>query len=214
MKKLIVALAAMAALWTVLPPASAAGAASAKAEPAAQAQADTAGIEAFSDTTGAGTAQPVAHSSYSVSVSGGASDDMVERMSDFTSDAVITIVAILVMFFVAPVGILALLFYFIYKSRKQKLRLAEMAMAKGQPLPGGLLREQAEPAELVWRRGIRNVSVGLGLACVFYFFGMDFFVGIALFVAIYGGGQLVIARTSGGKTRKTGGADDYEEIKD
>lgn len=211
MKKLIVALASMAALWTVLPPASAAGAASAKA---AQAQADTAGIEAFSDTTGAGTAQPAAHSSYSVSVDAATVDSLLKDRPWFANDMFGVFMILLLVFVLAPLLILGLLFYFIYKSRKQKLRLAEMAMEKGQPLPGGLLREQAEPAELVWRRGIRNVSVGLGLACVFYFFGMDFFVGIALFVAIYGGGQLVIARTSGGKTRKTGGADDYEGIKD
>ena len=148
---------------------------------------------------------------YSVSMDSDSMEEVARRMMGFTGEAAIAIVAILVIFFLAPVGVLALLFWFIYKNRKQKLRLAELAMAKGQPLPDSLAPGRLEPAELVWRKGIRNVSVGLGLACLFAFMEWGWAIGIALFVAIYGGGQMVIARTSAAKKREGTEAGSGEE---
>lgn len=181
---------------------AAAGTAAAQAMASVTLTADTAGIDAFSDTTDTAAAIIPHSATYSVSMDSGSMEEMARRMMGFGSDALIAIVAILVIFFAAPVGVLALLFWFIYKNRKQKMRLAEMAMAKGQPIPDGLVRERPEPAELVWRKGIRNVSTGLGLACLFAFMEWGWAIGIALFVAIYGGGQMVIARTSAAKKQK------------
>ena len=74
-----------------------------------------------------------------------------------------------------------------------------MAMEKGQPIPGGIVREGLEPAELVWRNGIKNVSVGLGLSCLFGIMNFDLGIGLAVLLTFYGVGQMVIARTSASK---------------
>ena len=211
MKLQTIALAACALL--ALGPTTETAASTAAALPPASASpaADTAGIDAYSDTTDTATAIIPHGATYSVSMDTGSMEEMVDRLTGFTSEALIAIVAILVIFFLAPVGALALLFWFIYKSRKQKARLAELAMEKGQPLPEGLAPGRLEPAEHVWRKGIRNVSIGLGLACLFAFMEWGWAIGIALFVAIYGGGQMVIARTSAAKKRRGDEAVDFEE---
>lgn len=112
---------------------------------------------------------------------------------------------VLLLFVVSPAVILSLLFHFIWKVRKQKMHLAEVALEKGVPLPDGLVGERLEQVEVVWRKGIRNVSVGLGLVCIFAFVGWGWSIGVALFVTIYGVGQMVIARTSAANGRKACG---------
>lgn len=211
MKKQIITLAACALLALGFTTETAAGTAAAQAVAPAALAADTAGIDAYSDTTDTAVAVIPQGATYSVSMDSDSMEEVARRMMGFTGEAAIAIVAILVIFFLAPVGVLALLFWFIYKNRKQKLRLAEMAMAKGQPLPDSLAPGRLEPAELVWRKGIRNVSIGLGLACLFAFMEWGWAIGIALFVAIYGGGQMVIARTSAAKKREGTEAGSGEE---
>lgn len=49
--------------------------------------------------------------------------------------------------------------------------------------------------EIQWERGIRNTSIGVGLAILFKLMGGDGLVGIGLLIAILGIGQLVIAKT-------------------
>lgn len=61
--------------------------------------------------------------------------------------------------------------------------------------------------ELEWRRGIRNVSIGLGLALMFGWWGADALVGIGLLVMCYGAGQMFIARTP----KRNGRKDDRDD---
>ena len=51
---------------------------------------------------------------------------------------------LLILFVLAPLVIIIALFYFINKNRKQKMKLAQMAMQQGQPIPDQLLEEQAD----------------------------------------------------------------------
>ena len=55
---------------------------------------------------------------------------------------VFVLLVLFILFVLAPVIILIVLFYFINKNRKQKMKLAEMAMKQGQPIPDQLLVEQ------------------------------------------------------------------------
>ena len=48
---------------------------------------------------------------------------------------------LLIIFVLAPVLIIVALFYFINKNRKEKMRLAQMAMQQGQPIPDQLLND-------------------------------------------------------------------------
>ena len=59
--------------------------------------------------------------------------------------------------------ILGVLLYFIYKNRKERIRLAEKAMESGQAIPDNLLPEKVPTPDSVWQKGIRQLCLGVGL---------------------------------------------------
>ena len=60
-----------------------------------------------------------------------------------------------------PVFIIFVVFFFRYKNRKARYRLAEQALAAGQPLPEGFIRESKPTDQRT--QGIRNTFTGIGL---------------------------------------------------
>ena len=52
------------------------------------------------------------------------------------------------------------------------------------------------PSNYQWERGVRNTSIGVGIALLFQFMDLDGLVGLGLLIAILGIGQMVIAKTS------------------
>ena len=82
-----------------------------------------------------------------------------------TREAIIAIVAI-VSVFGLPLVVVFIVFFFRYKNRKAKYRLAEQALASGQPLPEHLFKD-TESID-TRSKGIKNVFAGIGL---FIFFG-------------------------------------------
>ena len=103
---------------------------------------------------------------------------MMNGLSWISSGMVNTLLILLIIFVISPVAILIVLFYFIYKSRKQKLQLVE------------------SNDDILWRKGIKNVFVGIGLMFLFGFMDISTGIGIGFLVLFYGAGQAVIARTS------------------
>lgn len=162
---------------------------------------DNEGIEAYSDTTDTYLPDSTSHNSYSVNIGYDDFNDM-PRMMEWTSGLMTPVIIIMILFVLAPVAILALLFFFIYKSRKQKLKLAEMAIQSGQPMPEDLLRSAAASSEDMWNKGIKNIFLGIGLVAFFYFLGIGIGKGIGSLVFFYGVGQAVIARTSASKRER------------
>lgn len=169
---------------------------------------DTAGVEAYSDTTTADSAVVPQQHTYSVMLDSDTLGGTLNGLIGQASGSLGAFVILLLLFVVAPAVPLVLLFYFIYKMRKQKMRLAEMAMEKGLPIPGDVVGSRLEPTEQIWRKGITNVSVGLGLASLFFFMDFDIGVGIGMLVIFFGAGQMVIARTSAAKRQKRDDGDD------
>lgn len=47
-----------------------------------------------------------------------------------------------------------------------------------------------------WEQGVRNTSIGVGIAILFKIMGLDSLVGIGILIAILGIGQMVISKTS------------------
>lgn len=93
-----------------------------------------------------------------------------------------------------PVLIIFIVFFFKYKNKKAKYRLAEQALAAGQPIPAEFFNQKLESGVL--QKGISNTFIGIGL---FVFLGAitkDFGIGcIGLFVMFMGIGQIVIHYT-------------------
>ena len=166
---------------------------------------DTTALEAFSDTTGTSsvvddTVQST-YSTYHVSINQddvdpkffGIIDSMFESLA---GGMMLALIITVIIFVIAPLVILFLIFYFIYKYRKQKLQLAETAMKTGQPIPTELAKKPSVNDEDAWAKGVKKVALGAGLiACCWI---LDFELGIAAgyIFFFYGLGLMVIAKTT------------------
>ena len=114
--------------------------------------------------------------------------------------AIISIIAI----FGMPVFIIFVVFFFRYKNRKARYRLAEQAIAAGQPLPENFIREN-RPADQR-SQGIKNTFTGIGLFIFLWAITGEFGIGaIGLLIMFMGIGQWII----GSKQQKTDDVDPF-----
>ena len=101
--------------------------------------------------------------------------------------AIISIIAI----FGMPVFIIFVVFFFRYKNRKARYRLAEQALAAGQPLPEEFIRENKSTDQRT--QGIKNTFTGIGLFIFLWAITGEFGIGaIGLLVMFMGLGQWLI----------------------
>ena len=167
------------------------------------------GIEAYSDTSS--TAQPLDTADYSTTAD---ADDINDsnrfdpsRFSDpfswfaflGTSGFVGILLTILLLgvgllFLFMPLIIVLLIMRYMVRRHNDRVRLAEKAMEQGQPISEGEMPLNKKSPDYLWRRGVRNVSIGAGLALFFWFLGADPLVGIGLLVACLGLGQMFMVR--------------------
>lgn len=173
---------------------------------------DTCGIVAYSDTTVTDTA---AANSADGEDKHGTGVWTINDVSDpFNLIAYLTNLdfggVIVAIFFVllciitvlSPVILIAVILYLVFKRRNDRYRVIEKAMETGQPLPDDMKRGAIESNEVLWRKGVKNFFIGLGLIAVFVSFGIESLIGVGVLVALYGAGQGVIAKTSAGKKDK------------
>lgn len=175
--------------------------------------ADTSSIVAYSDTTANDTAA-VHHSYKKVNPY---DEDISFKDIDkdpFSLIAYLTSVStggiIVAIFFVllciitilSPVILVAVILYLVFKRKKDRYRVIEKAMENGQPVPDDMNKNYLESNEVLWRKGVRNFFVGLGLIAVFLSLSIESLIGVGVLVALYGAGQAVIAKTSAKKEDK------------
>jgi len=162
-------------------------------------------VEAFSDTTTATTNANVnedddytthRHVTYE------ASDEDVEQIvkgvfSGMGGAALlIPILGILCFGFFLPIVILILVFYFINRNRKEKYRLAQMAIQNGQQIPEELLKESYNVDKNAYNDGIKQMCTGIGLAIFLGLIMEELGFGIGALVFFIGLGKFIIARQS------------------
>lgn len=184
--------------------------AAAKKEPAAAgAQADepTDELEAYSDTTEVYETDSATTRSYQLNIDEDGMDGMVRGFGRLADGMIGTLFILLIIFVFSPVAIIAVICYFIYKNRKQKLKLAEIAMKNGQKIPEEILPQQVQADDELWRKGLKNIFLGIGLIFLFSFMGFDTGIGIGCLVIFCGLGQAVIARTSVRRNNRRDGQD-------
>lgn len=111
------------------------------------------------------------------------------------------IVLVFLIFLFMPLIIVLLIIRYFVRRHKDRVRLAEMAMERGVPLPeeqAPLTEEQApllnSRAQYMWRRGVRNTSTGVGLMIFFWCLGANPLVGIGGLVACIGLGQMFMVK--------------------
>ena len=101
--------------------------------------------------------------------------------------AIVSIIAV----FGLPVFIIAIVFFFRYKNRKARYRLAEQALAAGQPLPADFIKEH-QPTDQR-SQGIKNTFTGIGLFIFLWAITGELGIGsIGLLVMFMGIGQWLV----------------------
>ena len=166
-------------------------------------------IEAFSDTTNAADAEDAEddeyigrHRSVTYSTSGDV-EDLKEVMESFGGYVApwmaVSIVAIVVIFLLAPLLIIIAIFYFVNRNRREKYKLAQMAIQNGQPIPDEILKDNTDARMLTseYHAGIRQMFVGIGLAIFLGIIIGKLGIGIGALVFFIGLGKWFVARQSG-----------------
>ncbi|MBQ8487409.1 MAG: hypothetical protein IJ533_10230 [Prevotella sp.] len=160
-------------------------------------------LEAYSDTTDVADTTVVSQGHRIGGYSVGGSSVLNDVIGDIGLEGLMgmgfVLLVLMIIFVVAPVLLLGLVLFFVYRNRKQKMRLAEMAMKQGQPIPDQLLVEHRETDDEVWQKGIRQTFLGVGLLAFFGYVGSSLGIGVGILVTCLGLGKLVIVKTSNKK---------------
>ncbi len=169
---------------------------------------DTTGVIAYSDTTQVDTS---AQSGWQVQLD---DDDDADRVAlelinafkpMFGVGGVMLAIVIFIGVFllmIAPFIVIILLIRSAYKQRSERIRLVQKALENGQPIPEGFCKYIPETSEVLWKRGIRNASIGVGMILMFMFWESAVLMGVGALVACYGIGQLVMVHTTASRESK------------
>ena len=170
-------------------------------------------IEVYSDTTQNDTAsvivEPVDVDDDNFPFGNSSDMDTVFESLENTPFGFATIILVLgvlfIIFVVSPIAIIGLILWFVNRNRKERLRLAEMAMKNGQPIPDEVANPlKSETSNEVWERGVRQTFLGIGLTALGLWIGKLGIV-LGLLVLCIGLGNLFIARN--GRRTPWGGDD-------
>ena len=133
----------------------------------------------------------VSHSSASFTIDDDDFDFPFKNFGNAISGGILLSIIAIIAVFGFPVFILFVIFFFRYKNRKARYRLAEQAIAAGQPLPADFIRDN----KVVDQRsqGIKNTFTGIGLFIFLWAITGNFGIGtIGLLVTFMGIGQWII----------------------
>ena len=183
---------------------------------------DTAAIVAYSDTASSDTVAHASQSSRQTWQQVLDDDTSWNRVSDpFELIAYLTTIGmggvVVAIFFVllcivvvfSPIILIAVILYLVFKRRNERYKAMEKAVESGRPVPEEMRSPVFESSEVLWRKGVKNFFIGLGLVAMFLSFDVEELVGIGVLVALYGAGQAVIAYTTRKKNEaKDDGIDD------
>lgn len=169
---------------------------------------NTTAIVAFSDTTDTEAADSLDEDSLSdADTYGWSTSDDLDSIGKMLNNTLLPIAIVFIMFCLAPVLIIGLIIYFIIKTRKQKIQLAELAIKNGQPIPQDIVKSNKDIVKSnkvpndqeLWAKGIKKIFIGLGIFVLAVFIHSGALKGIGFLVLFYGAGQAVIAWTTKNK---------------
>lgn len=114
----------------------------------------------------------------------------------------VLIIGAVIFFLAFPLIVIIMVLRYVVKRHNDRVALAEKAMEAGQPIPEAMKSVDKQTDEYLWRRGIRNAAIGIGLVLMFSIWESAGLAGVGALIACYGIGQLVIAKTSPKRTEK------------
>ena len=181
------------------------------------------GVVAYSDTTSNDTTVRVSKGQVTVSTPMGTQswdydvDDedvgnvihraFSEMRGKDLAGIILVLGVLLIIFVLAPVLIIIALFYFISRNRKEKMRLAQMAVQQGQRIPDQLLDDRQQDVDVEYQKGMRECFVGVGLMVFLGYAAGQVGFGIGALVFCIGLGKVFASRTA----RKSGNRDFYND---
>ena len=166
-------------------------------------------IEAFSDTTSSAASedaeddQYISHrhrTTYSTSSDVQELKEVMESVGGiFGPMLAVGIVAFVVIFFLLPLLIIVTIIYFVNKNRKERYKLAQMAIQNGQPIPDDILKSKLSSSSQGsdYQTGVRQMFTGVGLAIFLGIIIGKVGIGIGALVFFIGLGKWFIARQNG-----------------
>lgn len=104
------------------------------------------------------------------------------------------VILLVIFFLLLPFIIIAVIVRYIIRRHNDRVRLAEMAMEQGRPLADEQTSLGQKSPQYMWRKGVKNLSVGVGLVLFFWFLDARPLVGIGGLIACMGVGQMFMAR--------------------
>ena len=176
------------------------------------------GVEAFSDTTSTASTPTAADDNfpfddeddYVVTTNLDRFFDHFGVMQTGLAGMFFVLIVLLIIFVLSPLLIIIAVFYFVNKNRKDKMRLAQMAMQQGQPIPNQLLNEKPADANDEYQKGMRQCFVGVGLMVFLGYAAGQVGFGIGALVFCIGLGKVFASKTS----RKNDHGDFYNDNMD
>ena len=133
----------------------------------------------------------VSHGKASFSFDTDDSDFPFHNFGDAVGGGIIVAIIAIICIFGLPIFVIFFIFFFRYKNRRARYRLAEQALAAGQPLPEGLIKEYQSMDQR--SQGIKNTFTGIGLFIFLWAITDSFGLGaIGLLVMFMGLGQWLI----------------------
>ena len=166
-------------------------------------------IEAFSDTTSADSedaeddkyiTQRHRTTTYTTSSDVKELKEVMEGVGGiFGPMLAVGIVAFVVIFFLLPLLIIVTIIYFVNKNRKERYKLAQMAIQNGQPIPDDILKSKVSSSsgDNDYQTGVRQMFTGVGLAIFLGLIIGKVGIGIGALVFFIGLGKWFIARQNG-----------------
>ena len=165
-------------------------------------------IEAFSDTTSSSKEdaeddQYITHrhrTTYTTSSDVKELKEVMESVGGiFGPMLAVGVVVFLAIFFLLPLLIIFVIIYFVNKNRKERYKLAQMAIQNGPPIPDDILKNQVASTSKSgdYQTGIRQMFLGVGLAIFLGIVAGKIGFGIGALVFFIGLGKWFIARQNG-----------------
>ncbi len=178
-------------------------------------------IEAFSDTTS--VAEDEEDDTYvnsrhvTVTTDEDAYGFFRAMFSNAESDVFFGMAAVLgiifILFVLFPIIVIIGVVYLINRNRKEKYKLAQMAMQNGQPIPDELLKDKNVIGDSDdYHTGIRQMFMGVGLAIFLGIVAGKAGFGIGALVFFIGLGKWYISKNSGTIKSDSRSADNYNNF--
>lgn len=119
------------------------------------------------------------------------------------------VVILVFVFLCSPFIIVALIIWYLVRKNNQRMEFARKAMESGQPIPQEVLSTERQTNQYLWRKGIRNIFLGIGLFFSGCFLKSEIVVSVGILILCMGIGQAIIYKTSNKNNRQ--GKDNGED---